>query len=778
MIKKINMDNLICSSCVGKIEKELVSLKYVNNATFNFTNQTMLIDVTDDYNENEAILSIKKIVDSIENGVETYLPSKKNTHSKDKRTYINAFTIGLVFFLLAMILQNVISEMYVITLYWFGYILTANQIIIKTLKGLKRKDYFNENTLMIIATITAMILTFYLEAVLVVLFYTFGEYLQHKAVSKSKGEIKGLIDLKVDYANVEVDGNIMIKTPEEIKLGDIILVKNGDKIPIDGVVVSGQTSLNTSALTGETKLSFVEEGNEILSGNLNVGSVIRMEATKKYSDSTVYKIIDLIENSTNLKAKPEAFITKFAKFYTPIVTILAFIMFAIPSLMDPSNMSVYVYRAAVFLVISCPCALVLSVPLSYFSGIGAAARNGILFKGSSFLHMLTDVDTIGLDKTGTITKGNFKVTDFSDNETLKLAASIESFSNHPIATSIIDSYEGDMYTIENIEEIPGQGLVGFLMNEKVYVGNEKLLLNNKIDIPKIDKSSTSVLVAKNNKFIGQIIINDEIRKESIEAIKSLSAFNITMLTGDNEETSKKIAYDVGNINYYSGLLPENKIEVFNNLPSNKLKMFVGDGINDAPLLKNADIGVAMGNGSELAIDVADIIIMDDDLNKLKKAIMIANKTKRIVIQNITLTLGLKLFIVILAGFGLSSMLAAIFADVGVSLIAVLNSLRIIYSKDLNNKDKNINSQKVLNLFKLCSDIYVYSILETLSDNEYTLEDLANHLKSSTKELLSKINSLIEEKIVMERKINGNITYTLQDRHIKKFIKIAKIHAYN
>lgn len=776
MIKKIIMENLTCSSCSGKIERELVLLDYINNATFNFTTQTMLIDVNDQYDENSAVIEIKKIVDSIETGVLTYLPNKKEHLNEKKNSYITFFTIGIVLFSLGLLLKNSSYSLIQIGLLWVGYIFIAKTILIKTYKGLKRKDFFNENTLMVIATVAAMLLGEFLEAALVVLLYSIGEFLQHKAVDRSKGEIKGLIDLKVDHANVLFEDKVLIKSPEEVKVGDIILVKNGEKIPVDGLVIKGSTSLNTSTLTGESKLSFVSEGSEILSGNLNVGDVIHIEAKKKYEDSTVYKIIDLIENSTNHKAKPENFITKFARIYTPTVIFLALLMFLIPTLIDPSNMSVYVYRAAIFLVISCPCALVLSIPLSYFSGIGAAAKNGILFKGSSYLHMLTQVDTVGIDKTGTLTKGNFEVSDYSNEDVLQLAASLEKFSNHPIATSISNYFSGKLIDFDKTQEIAGYGIIGYIGESMTVVGNEKLLQKYNIDYPLLDETTTSVLIAKDGKYLGNVIIDDEIKPSSIEALNSLHELNFTILTGDNEATASKVAMALGNINYVSGLLPEEKITEFNKMKSNGLKMYVGDGINDAPLLKNADIGVAMGTGSEIAIDVADIIIMDDDLIKLTTARKIALKTKKIVYQNIALSLGLKLAIVALAGFGLSSMLAAIFADVGVSLIAVLNSLRIIYSKEVNRNPKNLRLRSTVDFFKICSDMAILSTLEVLADKEYPLEDLVKVLSTSSKDLLKRLEFLIQNNIIFSKSVNEETIYYIKDNHIKDIVRIAQAHA--
>ena len=685
MIKKVIMKNLICSNCASKIEKALANLDYIKSASFNFPNQVMLVDATDSYNDNDAIKEIKEIVDSIEDGVETYPYEQRHLKEtvKNVESYYSIF-IGLAIYIVGFIFDHFDIPWGFIPLFWIGYSFISYKILLKTIKGIKRKDFFNENTLMFIATIAAMFLQFYYEAILVIIFYTLGEYLQHRAVFKSKQEVSALLDLKIEYANVLIDGKVIIRDPLSIKKGDIIIVKNGEKIPVDGVCIKGVTSLNTSALTGEAKLTNVKVGDYILSGNLNVGTVIEIEASKEYRESTIAKVIDLIENSTNHKSKTENFITKFARYYTPAITFAAFLMFLIPTIVDSANYQEYIYRAAIFLVISCPCALVLSIPLSYFAGIGAAAKQGILFKGSTFLHMMTNVDSIGIDKTGTLTHGNFTVGEYSNDETLKLAASIERYSNHPIAKSIIEHYKGDYYDFENVEEIPGLGLVVKDSNGTILVGNRKLMNKHKIKVK--DKKvmiGSNVFVSKYGKYLGRVIVKDQIKSSSLNVIRRLSRkYNITMLTGDNNLIAKEVAETLGGINYESNLLPEDKVNIFNNIKSKKIKMYIGDGINDAPLLKNADIGVAMGNGSEIALDVADVIIMNDDLNLLEKSFKIAKKTKNIVYQNITMSLGVKFTFLILASIGIGTMLTAIFADVGITLIAVVNSLRIIYSKGL------------------------------------------------------------------------------------------------
>ena len=770
MIKKITMENLTCSSCAGKIESELIKKKNIDNATFNFATQTMILEVTEDFNENIEITYIKKIVDSIETGVETYLPSDKTTQQKKKK-YLSTFLIGLILYGITIFVLPFKGIPQTLLIY-LSYILVSRTILTKTFKGLKRKDYFNENTLMFIATIAAMLLQEYNEALLVVVFYSFGEFLQGYAVKSSKNEIKGLMDLKIEFASVKYHNKILLKDPSEVEIGDIIIVKNGEKIPVDGTVIKGISELNTSALTGETKLLNVNTGDNVLSGNINVGSVIEIEATTTYENSTVAKIIDLIENSTNQKATPEKFITKFSKFYTPSVTIFAFLMFLIPTLIMPENVYDYAYRSATFLVISCPCALVLSIPLSYFSGIGASAKEGILFKGSTFLDLLLNIDHIALDKTGTITKGNFAIESFSNEETLLLAASIEQFSSHPIAQSIAKERSDDLLDVTDVEEVPGKGLVGSYNNEKIYVGNSKLLKDNDIVFTEIINTGTIIYVAKGSKYLGYITVKDEIKETSYEFIKSHRNINFTMLTGDNEKTAQEVASKVGNISYKSSLLPEDKIKAFNEIETNKLKMFVGDGINDAPLLKVADIGVAMGQGSELAIDVADVIIMDNDLNKLSTAFNIAKKTRKIVIQNIILTLGLKFLIIVLASFGLSSMLAAIFADVGVSLIAVLNSLRIIFGK---KKNKQLIYRD--ELFKVLSDATVLSLLDTLYQQERTIDELADILKKSSFFIRKKLRLLLNMKIIKKTEKQNIELFSITDEHIKNIISQSKQHVY-
>jgi Cd2+/Zn2+-exporting ATPase len=696
MVKKIVMKNLICSGCASKIEKALTERSDIHSASFNFASQTMMLDADETFNVEDELPNIQILVDSIEKGVDVMAYGARNKTSP--RHFLKAYRfvfLGSLIFLLGGVLGYFeLLRPRLNLLYWIGYALIAKDILQSTFKSIKRKAFFNENLLMFIATFAAMIIEKPFEAAAVIILYSFGEHLQHKAVDKSKDEISSLIDLHIDYANVLEDGQVIVKDPLGVQIGDTLIVKNGEKIPTDGVITKGSTALNTSALTGETKLKTVDVGDEVLSGNINTGSVIEFKALKEYNDSTIARIINLIENSTNQKAKTESFITKFAKIYTPVVTLAAILIFAIPSLLDPANMEEYIFRAATFLVISCPCALVLSIPLSYFAGIGASAKEGILFKGSNFLDMMNEVDTIGIDKTGTLTHGNFEVSGYTDYKTLKYAANLEQYSNHPIARSIVGAYQGRHEKYDAIEEVAGYGMKGQTKEGILLVGNKKMLEKEGVTL-KDDKdlAGTNVFVALNNQYVGRIVVKDQLRKSSISAVKSLShTRSITMLTGDNEATASEVANELGGIHYIPHLLPEEKISRFNDLKTSHKKMYIGDGINDAPLIKSSDIGIAMGGGSQMALDVADVIIMDDDLTLVNTAFKLSKKTRRIVYQNIILSLGVKFAFLILAGFGEISMFEAIFADVGITLIAVLNALRLIYKRKGMTHEKKQGTQ--------------------------------------------------------------------------------------
>ncbi|MCK4552164.1 MAG: cadmium-translocating P-type ATPase [Tenericutes bacterium] len=716
MVRKIEMENLTCSNCISKIERRTNRLSYVNSASFNYAKQILLVDFKEEYEEKAALKEIKQIVDILEDNIITHyyedkvVEKKVNFFKEYKIVLLGMLLITITFFAYRIfpVINNVfntdiklLNPLIKNILYWTGYVLLISKLLFQQLKGIKNFNILNENTLMIIATIAAMLIGKYEESVGVVVLYSVGEYLQTRAVQHSRNEISALVNLKVEYANVLINGKLIIKDPSLINVGDVIVIKNGERIPVDGRVISGSTSLNTSELTGETKLKTVDEGDDILSGNINVGDVIHIEATKEYKNSTLAKIIDLIENSTNSKSKREMFITKFAKIYTPIVVGLAVLLILYGVIFDPtkveflnSNMTTngYVYRAAIFLVISCPCSLVLSVPLSYYAGIGTAAKHGILFKGSTFLHLINEVETIALDKTGTLTYGDFFVKECSSDEALRLAASIEKFSNHPIASAIVEHNKLPISKVKNIKEIPGYGISGVIDKKVLLAGSQAFLKKYNIEIPvKKLAIGSYTFVALDGEFIGHIIIKDELKETSMETVREFTKhYDTVMLTGDNEVSARDIAMQLGGIEYYAELLPEQKLEKFNEIKTNSVSLFVGDGINDAPLLKNADIGVSLGDATDLAIEVSDIIIINNDIRLLDKALKIGKKTKRISGENIIFSLVVKAIFLIMSTVGIMWMWLSIFADVGVAILCVLNALRIIYQKKyLEKKPKEI-----------------------------------------------------------------------------------------
>ncbi len=700
MVRKIEMKNLTCSNCIAKVERRTSRLPYVNSASFNFANQILLVDFKDDYDAEKALKEIKSIVDVLEDNIvthyyETKVEEKKmNFFFEYRFVLFGMLLITFTFFAFRIIpvfnnifgtsiphLNNTLKTIF----YWVGYLFLISKLMILQIRGIKNFNIFNENTLMIIATFAAMFIGKYEESVAVVILYSLGEYLQNRAVQKSRNEISALVDLKVEYANVLENNKIVIKDPLQVKIGDIVIVKNGERIPLDGTIHKGSTSLNTSELTGESKLKTVHAGDYVLSGNINVGDVIQIKVVKEYKNSTLAKIIDLIENSTNKKSKREMFITQFAKIYTPIVVGLALLLVIYGLIFDPTNVSTtdgYIYRAAIFLVISCPCSLVLSVPLSYYAGIGTAAKHGILFKGSTYLHQITEVETIALDKTGTLTYGDFFVKEYTNDETLQLAASIEKFSNHPIAKAIVEHNKLPLLDTKNVKEVPGFGISGEINGLKVLAGSLKFLKNNNVEVSheKLPIGSYT-FVAKDGIYIGHIVVKDELKETSMQTVRDFTKqYDTVMLTGDNENSARDIAMQLGGIEYYSELLPEEKLEKFNNIRTNSVSLFVGDGINDAPLLKNADIGVSMGSATDLAIEVSDVIIINNDIRLLDKAIKIAKKTRRLSAENIIFSLAVKFIFLVMSAIGLMWMWLSIFADVGVAILCVLNALRIIYQK--------------------------------------------------------------------------------------------------
>mgnify|MGYP002532983423 CR=1 FL=1 len=582
-------------------------------------------------------------------------------------------------------------------LFIISYLVVGCEILKKAVRNIFRGKVFDENFLMAVATIGAFAIGEFPEAVAVMLFYQVGELFQSYAVDKSRKSIASLMDIRPDYANIEKDGKIEKVDPDEVKIGDIIIVKTGEKIPLDGVVVEGRSSLDTMALTGESVPRVVKTEDEVLSGCINKDGLLKIRVTKEFGESTVSKILDLVENASSKKSKSENFITKFAKYYTPTVVIIAVLLAFIPPIIlkDFNTFSVWLYRALSFLVVSCPCALVISIPLSFFGGIGGASKMGILIKGSNYLEALANTEIVVFDKTGTLTEGIFEVQDIyaegiEKDELLRIVAHAENYSNHPIAKSVKKAYnkEIDEKIIKNPQELSGKGIWAKIDEKDILVGNEKLMLEEKIDFKKCDEVGTILYVAIDKKYVGYVLIADKIKQDSSKTIRELKAMNIketVMLTGDKKEVGEYVAKKLNMDKVYTELLPDGKVEKVEELLKQKSEkgklVFVGDGINDAPVLTISDIGVAMGGlGSDAAIEAADIVIMTDETSKISKAINLSKKTMRIVRENIIFAIFVKIAVLVLTAFGASTMWEAVFADVGVSVIAIINALRMLNIK--------------------------------------------------------------------------------------------------
>ncbi len=582
-------------------------------------------------------------------------------------------------------------------LFIISYLVVGFEILKKAVRNIFRGKVFDENFLMAVATIGAFAIGEFPEAVAVMLFYQVGELFQSYAVDKSRKSIASLMDIRPDYANIEKDGKIEKVDPDEVKIGDIIIVKTGEKIPLDGVIIEGRSSLDTMALTGESVPRVVKTEDEVLSGCINKDGLLKIRVTKEFGESTVSKILDLVENASSKKSKSENFITKFAKYYTPTVVIIAVLLAFIPPIIlkDFNTFSVWLYRALSFLVVSCPCALVISIPLSFFGGIGGASKMGILIKGSNYLEALANTETVVFDKTGTLTEGIFEVQDIyaegiEKDELLRIVAHAENYSNHPIAKSVKKAYnkEIDEKIIKNPQELSGKGIWAKIDEKDILVGNEKLMLEEKIDFKKCDEVGTILYVAIDKKYVGYVLIADKIKQDSPKTIRELKAMNIketVMLTGDKKEVGEYVAKKLNMDKVYTELLPDGKVEKVEELLKQKSEngklVFVGDGINDAPVLTISDIGVAMGGlGSDAAIEAADIVIMTDETSKISKAINLSKKTMRIVRENIIFAIFVKIAVLVLTAFGASTMWEAVFADVGVSVIAIINALRMLNIK--------------------------------------------------------------------------------------------------
>lgn len=715
--KKYIIDGLDCAQCAEEVREAVEKSDYANGAKMNFIKKELTVTPSKIISDKELLKLVTATVTAVEPDVTV---SEKENHVEKKVSYtkdiVKMISAGILF-VVAFILEKTIGteqlvpQIAILSMYLVAYVICGLEVAITSIKAIAKKNFFNENTLMLIASIGAIVLGEYEEAVAVMLFYTVGEFFQSIAVNKSRRSISSLIKTKPETADVLIDGEYITVDPENVETGSIIRVKPGEKIPLDGIVESGNTSIDTSALTGESLPRDITIGDEVPAGAINISGVITLRTTRRFTDSTVYKMLQMVESAVEKKTKTENFISVFAKYYTPIVVLVAVIISIFPPLFTGFNYEpfidgiikgklifpeftgfdfvTWVQRGLIFLVISCPCALVISVPLGYFAGIGKASSKGILVKGSNYLEAISKAKVVLFDKTGTLTKGQFEVTrtepaGMSKDELLRYAAYAESNSNHPIAVSVRKAYGADIdqSQITQCSEIAGKGIKAVISGATVLCGNSRLMADYSINCP--EANGTVLYVAVDNKYAGLIEIADMPKEHSAEAVKMLKnhGVKVIMLTGDNKSAAAAAAEKLGITDYYAELLPENKSEITlkmkSELSDNEKVMFVGDGINDAPVIASADIGVAMGgSGADSAIETADCVLMKDDPMQLADAFAISKKTNRIVLQNIIFALGVKLIIQVLGVLGLANMWAAVFADVGVSIIAIFNSLRLM-----------------------------------------------------------------------------------------------------
>jgi len=699
---ELELNGLNCAGCAGKIEKLSREMDGVDSANLDFVSKKLKVNISKDDESDKIKNEIKKIINKLEPDVLVIDKTDKHEHihgnHEDEHSHnhgqinkdgIIKLILGGILFLIPLVFK--LEGNFRLAVYLIAYLVVGHGVIIKAIKNILAGIPFDENFLMTIATIGAFAIGEYPEGVAVMLFYQVGEMFQGMAVNHSRKSISSLLDIRPDYANLERNNEIIVVSPMDVQIGDYIIVKPGEKVPLDGMVVEGESTLDTSNITGESVPRTVVSGNNVLSGVVNNHGLLKIKVSKTFGESTVSKILDLVENASSKKAPTENFITKFAKYYTPVVVFVALAIAVFAPLFMGGDLRVWAYRACVFLVISGPCALVISIPLGFFGGIGGASKAGILIKGGNYLEALNEATTIVFDKTGTITKGTFKVTDiinygdYTKEEILELAAYGESFSNHPIGRSILDSYgkEINKEYIKSYNEISGKGIQANIYDMEITLGNKTLFQDHNIKVNEIDHIGTVVYIAKENIHIGTIVVSDEIKDHATQDIKRLKTLGIkrmVMLSGDNENIANKVGKIVGIDEVYGNLLPQDKVSIFEDIINqNKGNViFVGDGVNDAPVLARADIGIAMGGlGSDAAIEASDIVIMTDEIGKIATGINIAKKTKKIVIQNIVLALGIKSLILILGAMGLATMWEAVFADVGVSIIAILNSIRAL-----------------------------------------------------------------------------------------------------
>lgn len=697
MKKTFEIRDIDCANCALKIENEIKKVEGLKNVSIDFAKQKLYID---DINNQMDASALEKIAKKVESSVSIYdkeqVIVEKHTWTLNYYSVLTGFIILISYLLIDRLIFNFQDQIDLI-LFITSYLLIGGKVILKALRNISKGQVFDEHFLMMIATIGAFFIGEYIEGIAVMLFYQIGEYFQDKAVNRSRNHIKSLIDLKPSIAHKLIKDDIEDVSPENLKPQDIILVKPGEKIPVDGKIIDGQTSLDQSSVTGESTPIEKTAGDAVLSGSLNINGSIKIVVEKTYKDSTVYKIIEFVEQNSNKKAKTEQFITRFAKYYTPIVVgvavLLAFLVPYVITLLRDTTFSIefpiYLKRALIFLVISCPCALVLSVPLSYYAGIGKASKQGILVKSGSDLEQFSKIEHFVFDKTGTLTKGDFIVTKvFAEDKDyiLKLASHAESNSNHPIALSILRAYKGTVESkdISGYEEIFGKGIKVMYQNKLLLVGNDKLLETENITYQKADDMHTIIYVAYNNAFIGYIVLEDEIKMSSKKTIDYLlkQKKTVSMVTGDKTSIAQDIAHRLGIKDVYSEQLPDEKRQVIEHLRTQGLTAFIGDGVNDAPVLMTSDLGVSMGAlGSDLAVEASDAVIMNDEPDLLIDAIETSSLTRKVVIQNIILAAGTKFLVLGLGAFGLANMWLAIFADVGISLIAVIHAMSILKQRN-------------------------------------------------------------------------------------------------
>lgn len=696
--KALLLMGLDCGSCAAKIESQVSKLPGIKSAFINFPAKKLIVEMGP-ANQATVLDNIRKKIEDIEPDIEVReidtgdqkKPAEKEAAGEKKETA--RLATGAALFAIALIFK--FSFAIEVVLYFASYILVGAEILFKSARNIIRGQIFDENFLMSIATLGAFAIRAFPEAVAVMLFYQVGELFQDIAVNRSRRSIAALMDIRPDFANLKTGDDIRQVSPETVGIGDIIIIKPGEIVPLDGKVLEGQSMVDTSAMTGESVPREAVPGSEILAGFINKSGLLTIEVTKEFGQSTVARILDLVENASAKKAPTENFITRFARYYTPVVVFAALAVAVLPPLFTGAAFTPWIYRALVLLVISCPCALVISVPLGFFGGIGGASRNGILIKGGNYLEALNNVKITVFDKTGTLTKGVFKVTSvipakgFTEEQLLEYAAFAETHSNHPIARSVMEAYgkEIDTKKIEAYEEITGHGIKVKTQDQEILAGNAKLMTREGISHERKEIAGTVVHLAVDGRYAGYLVISDEIKEDALRAVKELKAAGVrklVMLTGDNREVGREVGKTLGLDEVHAELLPDQKVEKVENLnkekaPGEKL-VFVGDGINDAPVLARADIGVAMGLGSDAALEAADVVLMTDEPSKLASAIKIARGTRSIVWQNITLSLAVKGIVLILGAGGIATIWEAVFADVGVALLAIINAMRVLKLK--------------------------------------------------------------------------------------------------